>query len=246
MFGSLFCRSSSLVESGFFGGLIDYHSHILPKVDDGAGELSESLAILDRYEALGVERVCFTPHIMDYYDGNCATSLRHAFGEFTAQYQGSIRLHLAAEYMLDSRFEEHLSGGDLLTLSDNYLLVETSYLYPPLDFWRRLDDIRSCGYFVVLAHPERYVYMDQGDYYRLQEAGVALQCNILSLLGYYGTQAKKKAEYLLTNNMYRFIGSDLHNIKMLDDRIIAKKLSNRIVDKLNNLKELSKSLFDER
>ena len=60
----IFSKKHNLKDIGVFQGLTDCHSHILPGVDDGVKTMDESLAILDRYEQLGMKTVWLTPHIM--------------------------------------------------------------------------------------------------------------------------------------------------------------------------------------
>ena len=116
----LFPRISSLLS-----GFTDHHSHILPGVDDGVKKMEVSLQVLQRYEEIGIAEVWCTPHIMEDIP-NTTEGLKARFAELCAAYQGSIKLHLAAEYMLDGLFEERLEQGDLLTLGGegNQLLVE--------------------------------------------------------------------------------------------------------------------------
>ncbi|MFR9651997.1 MAG: CpsB/CapC family capsule biosynthesis tyrosine phosphatase, partial [Rikenellaceae bacterium] len=151
---ALFNKKRTVVESGVMSGFFDFHSHILPGVDDGSRGDDESLEVLEWYEQLGVSRVTFTPHIMERYPLNNAERLRQVFERFRGLYSGPIELRLGAEYMLDSSFERYLEGGDMLTLWDDYLLMETSFASAPVRLYERLQRVMSSGYFVVLAHPE--------------------------------------------------------------------------------------------
>lgn len=155
-----FKKRISLKSSGIFAGLTDWHSHILPGVDDGVQTMEESLAILQQYEVLGVKAVWLTPHIMEDIP-NTTMRLKERFAELQQAYPGPVALHLAAENMLDHLFEERLESNDLLPIGDagNRLLVETSYFNPPMNLYETLERIKSKGYYPVLAHPERYVYM---------------------------------------------------------------------------------------
>ena len=92
-----------------------------------------------------------------------------------------------------------------------HILVETSYFNPPMRFKETLRQIKSLGYYPLLAHPERYMYMDNDEYRRLREEGVKFQLNLVSLAGGYGAVVRKKALWLLTNGLYSVAGSDLHS-----------------------------------
>ena len=193
--------------------LTDYHSHILPGVDDGVRNQEEALGVLARLEREGVESLWLTPHIMEDVPNRTA-DLQQRFAELQGAYGGPIRLHLAAEYMLDSLFVDRLEAGDLLPLGErgDALLVETSCFTPPMDLDGLLQRIREKGYQPLLAHPERYVYMTWADYTRLHEAGVLFQLNLPSLAGGYGPDARRKAERLLKARWYHRTGSDLHRL----------------------------------
>ena len=173
--------------------------------------MEESLQILSSYEHHGIKEVWLTPHIMEDIP-NSTAQLRTRYSELTTAYSGPIILHLASENMLDNLFEERLQQGDLLPIGDDgrQLLVETSYFNPPYGLHDILKRIKSKGYFPVLAHPERYIYMGQKDYQQLKQLGVAFQLNLPSLAGAYGTEAKRKAQWLLEKGYYQYIGTDTH------------------------------------
>ena len=213
----LFRRRYSLADTGLLKEFTDHHCHILPGVDDGVPAMEDSLAILERYESLGIREVWLTPHIMEDVP-NTTAHLRAVYDELCARYGGSIRLHLAAEYMMDSLFEERLRARDLLPLGrgGGHLLVETSYFNPPARMTDILRDIRSAGYFPVLAHPERYTYMDMEDYSRLNDEGIWFQLNLPSLAGMYGKEVQKKARLLLKHRLYHIVGTDLHRSIQID------------------------------
>lgn len=173
--------------------------------------MEESLQILSSYEHHGIKEVWLTPHIMEDIP-NSTAQLRTRYSELKTAYSGPIILHLASENMLDNLFEERLQQGDLLPIGDDgrQLLVETSYFNPPYGLHDILKRIKSKGYFPVLAHPERYIYMGQKEYQQLKQLGVAFQLNLPSLAGAYGTEAKRKARWLLEKGYYQYIGTDTH------------------------------------
>lgn len=214
-----FQQKQTLAESGILRGMTDYHSHLLPGVDDGVQTVEESLEILRLYEQLGIREVWFTPHIMEDIP-NTTAGLRSRFELFQKNYTGNIRLHLAAEYMLDNLFKERLAHRDLLPLGTegNHLLVETSYFNPPMDLYGMLGKIKSAGFIPVLAHPERYTYMEKCDYQKLHSKGILFQINLFSLAGYYGHETQQKVKSLLEQQMCQCCGTDIHayqNIKVV-------------------------------
>lgn len=224
-----FQKKQTLAESGILRGMTDYHSHLLPGVDDGVQTVEESLAILRLYEQLGIREVWFTPHIMEDIP-NTTAGLRSRFEQFQKRYTGNIRLHLAAEYMLDNLFKERLAHRDLLPIGEegNHLLVETSYFNPPMDLYGMMEKIKSVGFIPVLAHPERYTYMGEKDYHRLKEAGVMFQSNLPSVTGSYGKQVLQNIRHLLVQKYTNIWGTDTHRLHVLNSIVTSPCLIKEI------------------
>ncbi len=224
-----FKRRTSLKDSGIFRGFTDWHCHLLPGVDDGVQTMEESLQILSLYEQLGISEVWLTPHIMEDMP-NTTKELKERFAELDAAYQGNITLHLAAENMLDNLFEERLAKNDLLPMGKEgkHLLVETSYFNPPMGLNNILLRIKAKGYYPVLAHPERYVYMDADDYKQLKSIGVRLQANVPSLLDAYGSDARRKVEWMIREYLIDMWGTDTHRIHTVSQLIMEKHLKQSI------------------
>jgi len=231
-----FRKRISLADSGILRGSTDWHSHILPGVDDGLQTLEESLEILHLYEESGIKAVWLTPHIMEDMP-NATSDLKARFEELTTAYRGGIALHLASENMLDNLFEERMEKDDLLPLGKNgkHLLVETSCFNPPMDLYGTLERIRTKGYHPVLAHPERYAYMDERDYRLQKEMNVKFQLNLPSLVGAYGTAIKKRAEWLLGNGFYDLTGSDIHRLAIWKEAVQEKRLTGNIPQMLQRI-----------
>lgn len=210
-------------KKGDFNGFVDRHSHILPGVDDGFQNIEDSLECLDAYEKQGFSKLWLTPHIMEDFP-NRTEDLKNRFEQLRQAYKGPMELHLASENMIDTLFADRLDKDDLLPM-DDMLLVETSYYNPPRNFDEILSKIKNKGYFPLLAHPERYIYMTSSDYERLLGEGIKFQLNIFSLTGMYGIPARDKALKLLKQGAYSFAGSDIHNLRQLD--MLEKLKSNK-------------------
>ena len=228
-----FSKKYTLQDTGILNGWVDRHSHILPGVDDGIQTMNDSLNVLSFYEEQGISEVWLTPHIMEDCP-NTPEELRERYAELKAEYKGDITLHLAAENMVDSLFVKRLEQNNLLPYGDNAdeILIETSYVQAPYRFKNMLQDIKKAGYHPVLAHPERYHYMDYEDYDMLHEQGIRFQLNLVSLVGGYGPEAKERAEYLLEENYYKYEGSDLHSLSYFKKAIAEKKLKKQVYSTL--------------
>ena len=224
-------QKQSLAESGVLRGMTDRHCHVLFGVDDGIKTLEDSLAVLAFDEEVGIKEVWCTPHIMEDVP-NTTQALRERFELLKQAYSGPIKLHLAAEYMLDTLFEERFKAGDLLTMEDNTILVETSTWNPPPDMTGTLRNIQKAGYRPLLAHPERYRYLDDAGYERFHKMGIHFQLNAGSLVGYYGETAMRKAHDLLAKGWYSEIGSDCHRLVSTKEQYARATLTKDVVARL--------------
>jgi protein-tyrosine phosphatase len=199
---------------------IDIHSHLLAGIDDGAKSLKDSLQLVKALQDFGTSQIITTPHVMQHFYENSSEDILKIAANTKLELENNS-LHLpfraAAEYMMDENFVKLFQSEPLLTLKDNYVLVEMSYLNPPIQLYSILFELQVAGYTPVLAHPERYVFYHNTleEYQKLRNAGCLLQLNLLSVTGYYGLGIAKIAEKLLQKGMYSFVGSDIHHKKHL-------------------------------
>lgn len=204
-------QKKSLLSSGILKGITDFHSHILPGVDDGAKNMEEACRILTFYESVGIKEVILTPHIMENIPKNTKKHLSLQFQKFKSVYDGNLKLTLGAEYMMDAGLESHICYGPL-TIAPHHVLIEMPSLSAPVYYRQRMKDIQAKGYHVVLAHPERYAYMDMLDYEQLKKEQIYFQLNLFSLACFYGQTAKNKARKMLSQGFYDYIGTDIHHL----------------------------------
>jgi len=225
--------SKKICDSGILKGYTDYHSHLLPSVDDGVQDIAETLELLRVMHEQGVAEVWLTPHIMEEIP-NLPSDLRARLDELNhAIDQDSCpQLHLAAENMLDAGFS--LDRASQLVMPDNHILVETSYFTPPYNMKGVLRDILSAGYYPLLAHPCRYEYMDEEDYEELRAMNVHFQLNLPVLTGMYGPGAEKKARWLLEHGYYHRTGTDTHSLKNYQC-FIRSKVSRKDLSRLQQI-----------
>jgi len=228
----IFQKKRFLVD--YLSNFVDMHNHILPGIDDGAANPEEAINLLKGFGELGISRFIATPHIMtNLYPNTRATiqaSLQVLENALLEEGIKNISIEVAAEHMIDDDFIGKISNAEELSIRDNYLLVEMSYLQPPLNFQEAIIKVASKGYYPVLAHPERYMFLHRRlhKYKQYKERGILLQLNLLSLGDYYGKEVQKIAFKLLDDGLIDFIASDIHNERQLDTlkelRIPERKL----------------------
>ena len=213
---SFFHKKRYLVD--LLSGFVDIHNHILPGIDDGAKNVEESIALIKAFSEFGVNDFICTPHIMHNYYDNTPETITYSFqqlkNEMAAQGIMDVAVDIAAEHMIDDNFESILESGKILPLGKNHILIEMSYLQASINFESATEKITKTGYFPVLAHPERYVYLhkDTRKYWDYKQKGLKFQLNMLSVLGYYGKDIQKIALKLLKNDFFDFIATDTHSL----------------------------------
>jgi tyrosine-protein phosphatase YwqE len=192
--------------------------------------MDDALELLGMMEAAGVKTVWCTPHIMEDIP-NKTDFLKMHFEKLKSLYKGNIELHLAAEYMIDSLFQERLENDDLLVHANNHVLVESSTVSAPYGFKNTLKELMHKGHYVLLAHPERYRFLEKKDYVELKEMKIRFQLNLTSLLGLYGPAVREKAEMLLAEGFYEAVGTDTHRVKrwqQMEEQKISKKIIKQV------------------
>jgi tyrosine-protein phosphatase YwqE len=200
----------------------DFHSHLLPGVDDGAKTFEDSLHLIQGLLSLGIEQIITTPHLHFYsFPHNSSDSLRRIFDTF---YEDIIKelphlnLSLGAEHMLDDNFLNILRENKVLPVFNNHLLIELGYKAPPPNLHEILFEIQIKGFVPIIAHPERYLYYAESieHFQQLKEWGAHFQMNLSSLTGYYGQNMNDLALQLIAADLIDYFSSDLHHQRQLD------------------------------
>jgi len=196
--------------------MIDFHCHVIPKIDDGASDVQESLAILKALEKQGVNTVVATPH---YYDRHVSVNTflnmrKNALDMLAEHYDGNIKIVAGSEINIATCLNADLT--DLLPLSiegTNYALVEMSF---ERDWngavWKRLEDFIGKTYLIpIIAHVEKYPAVLRRPEYasRLVDMGCLLQVNCDSVIE---GQSGSFIDALLKHNLAYCLGSDAHNV----------------------------------
>ncbi len=230
--------------------MIDWHSHILPSMDDGSRDVQESIALLKSEKIQGVDTVIATPHFLAN-DESVETFLQRR--------EESLKLLINS---LSEDFPEILCGAEVkyyqgiskmdnlekLTINGTELLL----LEMPMTKWTQytvdeLVQLASNGSVkIILAHIERYMKFQSSDvWFRLYESGILMQVNASFFLDF---STKRKALNMLKNGEIDAIGSDCHNQLSRPPKLdkaysyIEKKLGK---DFVNDFNEYGKSVLSK-
>ena len=196
--------------------LCDLHTHVLPGVDDGAPTMEYALQMLQNAVASDVQLLAVTPHCNGRYgEGNYRTpDLQERFVQLQqAAKDIPVQLVLGAEVRVSDDLPELLAQGKLPTIhAGRYLLTEFPTDTIPEAFADMLQRIRAMGYIPVIAHPERYLAVSRMPQLVLPwlDMGCHLQLTGGSIMGDYGKNVQRTADWLLQHDLVACIASDAH------------------------------------
>lgn len=202
-------------------GFIDLHSHYLPGVDDGVDSTQEGQALCRGLASIGFAKVIATPHIRTAMFDNRPSELRTAFERFcedSRDLDGMPKLGLACEHFCDDMVFGLFARDEALPYPGGHAaLVEFPEIIPQgvADQFFRMQ---VKGIRAVLAHPERYrpLFRRSDPIERIADMGVALQLDVMSLVGHYGRAPRRAAERMLDEELYFIASSDCHTPRDLD------------------------------
>ncbi len=224
----------------------DIHSHLLPGLDDGVQSFEDAEEIILRFIKAGYKKLITTPHIMSDAYRNTPEGIRARLAELKEYLKSKnigIEIEAAAEYYLDEVFIKHVeTDQELLTFGKRLLLFETNFMTEPLQLKEFIFMATTKGYQLVLAHPERYIFL-QNDLAKAEDLinrGVYFQINTSSLTGYYSREAQRTAYKLIDKRWVHFVGSDCHSLQHI--QLLEEAQTSRYYQKALTLPLLNNSL----
>ncbi|WP_425392716.1 tyrosine-protein phosphatase [Ekhidna sp.] len=214
---------------------VDIHSHLIPGIDDGAQSLEQSLDLTKKLSSLGVKKIITTPHIHPRYPNTSRDIMLglKSLQDYLARNNVEMEVEAAAEYYVDETFQKAVQNDEpVLSFGDRYVLIESPFQVKPFFFESTIFDLQSKGYKPVLAHPERYQFLEGSLEWlkELKAMNVLFQLTIGSIGGYYGSMPSKIGTQLLKKGMIDFLGSDLHHVKHIE--FFKKGLKDREIQKM--------------
>lgn len=233
--------------------MIDFHTHLLPCVDDGSKSVEESISLLKLLSAQGVDTAFATPHFYAESDSPAAFFERRArameeLTRATAGMPSLPQLRLGAEVAYYTGLSSSATLLDMRLESTELLLLEM-----PMNKWsdytvKELTDLAyTSGIKVLLAHVERYLpYVTPRTLETLRSHGILMQANASSFLGVWHGRASLR---LLQEGNVRLVASDCHGLHhrppVLDRacRAIEKKLGASVLSRMD---ALARSLLSDK
>lgn len=214
--------------------MIDIHSHILPGVDDGVKTLASSIELIRELSRSGATDIIATPHYVSetrYVSrkDNNFRLLEEVKSALLAE-QINVEIYLGNEIYIDPKIAKMIGQGIVSTMAGSrYILVELPLNKSYPSYKDILVDLLDMGYRVILAHPERYEII-QTSYdvlLELHSLGVLFQCNLGSVMGKYGIEAKTVAKRIMKDSLVFAFGSDAHHCHGVDYWVKAQKKAAR-------------------
>ena len=227
--------------------MIDIHSHIMYGIDDGSKDIETSIEILKEAKKEGITDIFLTPHYIENSKYNTNNKKKN---ELLKKLQKQIEkenldinLYIGNEIYINESIIEYIKNKEISSLNNSkYILVELPMGKMYQNTKHILFNLIRNGYIVILAHPERYIYLKNHDEVldEFLSMGVLLQGNYRSLFGYYGRDAKKALKKYIKRHQISFLGSDIHE----NDGYMLEKLEKKIL-KISKDEVYTKNILEE-
>jgi len=235
--------------SWFRGGLkpniqVDIHSHLIPGIDDGCKSMDESIKVIKAMSILGFKKLVTTPHIYQEVYPNTAEDIINRLNTLKSDsriLEINIELEAAAEYYLDNHFLNRIKNNKKILSfgKERYVLFETGFQSKPIILEETIFELNANNYKPILAHPERYEYLNPKSplVSKIRQLGLQFQVSLPSLKGYYGSKVKEKANQYIKTASVDFLATDIHRANQIEGLQKAMKI------KLPKIKLLNDSLL---
>lgn len=199
--------------------MIDIHCHILPSVDDGAKDISESIAMAREAVEEGIHTIIATPHYKNgKYDNKRLDIIENVSKLNSHLLKENIPLTIlpGQETRIFGEMLEDNEFAHILPLNyTQYIFVELPSSHVPRYTEKLLFDIQLAGLIPVIVHPERNqeIISHPDILYNLVNKGALTQVTASSVAGCFGKKIQKFSHQLIDANLTHFLASDAHNVK---------------------------------
>ncbi len=193
--------------------LVDFHSHFLPEMDDGAESVEESVAMLAKMKAQGVDKVVATPHFYPTKEDPDSFLVRRekSFELLKNKLpENSPKIYLGAEVAFFRQIKNSEMLDKLVISGTKLLLVEMPFTKWTENIVEELIFIKdNRGFVPIIAHFERYPKQDDIILDMISESGLVIQSNAEIFLDFF---QRRKGISMLEKGIISLLGSDCHGI----------------------------------
>lgn len=219
--------------------MTDMHSHILPFVDDGSNSVDKSLQLVKTLTEQGAKKIFLTPHYKAGEHEKSAQEIKERFDNFYKEVKDSkidVELYLGQEIFCNENTYDLLKEGKLLTLNNTkYILIEFDY-FNYTDISDYVYNLKTLGYIPIIAHIERYKYLDADTLIDLKHMGALIQVNASSVVGKRNKTYQKKVFAAIQLGLVDFVSTDIHiGRECFYEKaynIVKKKFGKNVAEKL--------------
>lgn len=197
--------------------MIDIHCHIVPGIDDGSSDLETSVKMLNIAEKSDLNKIITTPHYIRNRYENSFKSIVKCVEQLNIEAQRNniaVELFPGQEVMADKYTLDLYKEGELGCLNNSsYMLIEFPMDVLPDDALDIIYELKLLGLKVIIAHPERYLYIQENltVVNKFIEEKCFFQINAASITGLFGKKVSSAALKLIGNGVCHFIASDAHS-----------------------------------
>lgn len=205
--------------------MIDFHTHIIPNIDDGSRSIEETFNLINEAKEVGFNGIVLTSHyIENYYETDVPERdvWVKAISDNLKVKGIETDLYLGNEIYMSSNMMNLLVEGKASTINNSsYVLFEMPLNVEPMNLYDVIYSLQENKLIPILAHPERYSFIQKEPelVYDLIEKGVLMQANYGSILGIYGEKAQIIVKKFLESNMIHFLGTDVHRQNTIYKRV---------------------------
>lgn len=231
--------------------MIDFHTHILPNIDDGSRSIDETFNLIKEAKEVGFDGIILTSHyIENHYETNVPERdvWVKAISENLQAKGIDTNLFLGNEIYISDNMMSLLEERKASTINNScYVLFELPLTVEPMNLYDAIYSLQENKLIPILAHPERYTFVQKEPelVYDLIQKGCLMQANYGSIIGQYGEKAEMIVRKFYENNMIHFLGSDVHRQRSIYPKIpfALEKLSHIIGEqKLEELTTINPQL----
>ncbi len=199
--------------------MVDIHAHIIPFVDDGSKSLEDSVRLIEEEIKQGVTEIICTPHfdLKRYFTP--VNVIEEQFNLLNAKVKElnlNVKLFLGQEicYTWKVNIIEKLQNHELLTLKNSkYVLIEFDFYEEPINFLEFIYNIRIKGFRPIIAHVERYEWLNEKKLQKIIIEGGLIQVNANSLIDCKSRKLQKRARSYVKKGYVNYIASDIHVVR---------------------------------